>query len=257
MPKIISVHSYRGGTGKSNTTANIATLLAAKGQRVGVMDTDMLSGGTHVLFGLKEDEIVYSFNDFLSHKCAIQEIAHNVTRRLDANISGEILVITRGEGILTPAGQEASPVPHRENDVTSLNDGYQRIIDDLDLDILIIDTQPGLNDETLFAIAIADALIIVMRPDQQDYQGTGVTVEIAKKLGVPQTLLVVNKVPPTFDLYEVKARIEEIYHCQVGGILPHSIEMMALASTGIFVLRFPNHPITLALKRIATLLLDD
>src|SRR6185369_13448209 len=101
MPKIISVHSYRGGTGKSNTTANIATLLAAKGQRVGVMDTDTLSGGTHVLFGLKEDEIVYSLNDFLAQRCAVQEIAHNVTRRLDANIPGEILVISRGEGILT------------------------------------------------------------------------------------------------------------------------------------------------------------
>ncbi len=29
MSKIVSVHSFRGGTGKSNTTANLAVLLAA------------------------------------------------------------------------------------------------------------------------------------------------------------------------------------------------------------------------------------
>ena len=29
MARIISVHSFRGGTGKSNTTANLAALLAA------------------------------------------------------------------------------------------------------------------------------------------------------------------------------------------------------------------------------------
>ena len=34
MPKIISTHSFRGGTGKSNTTANLAVLVARLGFRV-------------------------------------------------------------------------------------------------------------------------------------------------------------------------------------------------------------------------------
>ena len=46
--KIISVHSFRGGTGKSNATANLATLLALQGKRVGVVDTDIQSPGIHV-----------------------------------------------------------------------------------------------------------------------------------------------------------------------------------------------------------------
>ena len=50
MAQIISIHSFRGGTGKSNTTANIAALLAAGGRRVGVVDTDIQSPGIHVLF---------------------------------------------------------------------------------------------------------------------------------------------------------------------------------------------------------------
>ena len=55
MSKIISVHSFRGGTGKSNTTANLATLLAQKGLKVGVVDTDIASPGIHIIFGLVDE----------------------------------------------------------------------------------------------------------------------------------------------------------------------------------------------------------
>jgi len=51
MARIVAVHSFRGGTGKSNVTANLAALLAAAGHRVGVVDTDIQSPGIHVLFG--------------------------------------------------------------------------------------------------------------------------------------------------------------------------------------------------------------
>jgi MinD-like ATPase involved in chromosome partitioning or flagellar assembly len=53
MPKIISLHSFRGGTGKSNMTANLAAVIASQGQRVGIIDTDIQSPGIHVLFGMK------------------------------------------------------------------------------------------------------------------------------------------------------------------------------------------------------------
>ena len=43
MSMVISIHSFRGGTGKSSTAADVATLLAAEGQRIGVIDTDLRS----------------------------------------------------------------------------------------------------------------------------------------------------------------------------------------------------------------------
>jgi MinD-like ATPase involved in chromosome partitioning or flagellar assembly len=62
---------------------------------------------------------------------------------------------------------------------------------------------------------------------------------------------VVNKVPPLFNLQEVKARVERTYSVEVAAVIPHSDEMMMLASEGVFVLRFPNHPITQTLKELA------
>src|SRR4029077_99525 len=246
MPQIISVHSYRGGTGKSNITASLATLLATNGRRVGVVDTDIQSPGIHILFGLDEAKMGHSLNDYLWGICHIKETAHDVTPRLSGEISGRLFLI--------PSSMKAGDIARvlREGyDVGVLRDGFQELIEALKLDVLMIDTHPGLNEETLLSIAISDALTIVLRPDQQDYQGTSVTVEVARKLDVPRLLLVVNKVPSVFDVADVRARVEQTYGCEVAAVLPHSDEIMTLASAGIFVLRYPDHPITAALKQVA------
>lgn len=247
MPQIISVHSYRGGTGKSNTTASIAALLAAGGRRVGVVDTDIQSPGIHILFGFDEAKMRHSLNDYLWGNCHIKETAHDVTPQLGENISGRLFLI--------PSSMKTGDIARvlREGyDVGVLRDGFHELIAALKLDLLMIDTHPGLNEETLLSIAISDSLVIILRPDQQDYQGTSVTVEVARKLDVPRLVLIVNKVPAVFDMGDVKLRVEQTYQCEVAAVLPHSDEMMALASAGIFVLRYPDHPITAALKQVAT-----
>lgn len=259
MSKIISVHSFRGGTGKSNTTANLSAIIAGSGRRVGVIDTDINSPGIHVLFGLDEEDIKYSLNDYLWGKCEIEKAAYDVTANLNRSLGeGATPIPDNGRIFLIPASIKVGEIARilREGyDVGLLNDGFQNLIKELSLDVLLIDTHPGLNEETLLSVAISDALAIIMRPDQQDYQGTGVTVEVARKLDVPRMVLIVNKTPTTFNFDEVKARVEQTYNCPVGAVLPHSDEMMTLASAGVFVLRFPNHTITQKLRGVADVLL--
>lgn len=246
MATVISVHSFRGGTGKSNTTANLTALLATQGYRVGVIDTDIQSPGIHVIFGLDEDDISYTLNDYLWGNCEIEEAAYDVTAKLDGAISGTVFLIPSS----IKAG-EIARVLREGYDPGLLNEGFQHLSEALDLDVLLIDTHPGLNEETLLSIAISDVLLLILRPDQQDYQGTSVTVEVARKLEVPRLLLLVNKVPQSFDPGAVARRIEQIYDCPVAAVIPHSDELMTLASASVFVLRFPDHPVTLAYKQVA------
>lgn len=250
MSTIIAVHSFRGGTGKSNTTANVAALLASEGRHVGVVDTDIQSPGLHVLFGLDEDSIGHSLNDYLWGKCDIAETAHDATPHLGRQNGGKLYLIPSS----IRAG-EITRVLREGYDVGLLNDGFHELIRALNLDVLMIDTHPGLNEETLLSIAISHVLAIILRPDQQDYQGTGVTVEVARKLGVPRLVLIVNKVPAVFDLGEVRAQVEATYHTEVAAVLPHSDDMMALASAGIFALRCPDHPMTGSLRQVAASLI--
>src|SRR3954451_22127629 len=79
MSRIVAVHSYRGGTGKSNTTANLAATLARAGSRVGIVDTDIQSPGIHAVFGFDEDSIGHSLNDYLWGSCGVVDNAHDVT----------------------------------------------------------------------------------------------------------------------------------------------------------------------------------
>jgi MinD-like ATPase involved in chromosome partitioning or flagellar assembly len=238
MARIISVHSFRGGTGKSNTTANVAAHLAASGQRVGVIDTDIQSPGIHVIFALDPSEVEHALNDFLWGRCPIEKAAYDVTSRLGGEVDGRIFLIP--SSLRTG---EITRVLRDGYDVSLLHDGIQALVRELELDTLLIDTHPGLNEETLLSIAVSDALVIILRPDHQDYQGTGVTVEVARSLEVPEIHLVVNKTPQQFHPADVRRHVEATYACKVAAVVPHSDELMTLASAGVFLMRFPQSPL--------------
>ena len=92
MSKIISIHSFRGGTGKSNTSANLSAIMAAQGLKVGVVDTDIQSPGIHVILGLNEEDMRHTLNDYLWGKCDIEEAAHDVTANI-GEVSGQLLFV--------------------------------------------------------------------------------------------------------------------------------------------------------------------
>src|SRR5436190_5921619 len=196
MGKIVSIHSFRGGTGKSNTTANLASQVALAGKRVGVVDTDIQSPGIHVLFGLNEAKMGRTLNEYLRGDCKIEDVALRIGDHLDAGDASGRKQLAGKDLWLIPSSinvGEISKVVRDGYDVNKLNEGLQTLCKKLQLDYLFIDTHPGLNEETLLSVAISDVLIIILRPDQQDFQGTAVTVDIARSLDVPNLLLVVNK----------------------------------------------------------------
>ena len=101
MSKIVSIHSFRGGTGKSNISANVSAQLAKLGYRVGVVDTDVNSPGIHVLFKMDEEDMNMALNDYLWDRCAIEEAAYDVTDRVgEGEIPGIMPWIPTLEGYL-------------------------------------------------------------------------------------------------------------------------------------------------------------
>lgn len=248
MVRVVSVHSFRGGTGKSNITANVAVQLAQRALQVGVIDTDIQSPGIHVLFGLDGAGIDASLNDHLFRGRPIAEVAVDVT---PSGVDGSIHLIPSS---VRPG--EISRVLRDGYDARQLVEGVRALVDQLRLDVLLIDTHPGLGEETLLSLVISDTSLMVLRPDRQDYEGTGVLVDVAANLEVPRSALVVNKVPPSLDVDGVRRRVEQAYGSPVVGVLAHDDAMMLLASSGIFALRHPEHPLTAALAKVSTYVTD-
>lgn len=247
MAKIISIHSFRGGTGKSNTTANIAAALAMDGKRVGVVDTDIQSPGIHVLFKMQENNTVsYALNDYLWGNCDITDAAYDVTETLGDSITGQVYVIPSS----LKAG-EIARILKEGYEVRRLHEGLREVSKTLELDALLIDTHPGLNEETLLSFVLSDTVGIVMRPDQQDYQGTKVTLMVARQLKVENIQLIMNKVPTQFDFDQIRSEAEKIYSVDVAALLPHSDDLMVLASGGVFTAQYPDHELSQQFRALA------
>lgn len=246
MSSIVSIHSYRGGTGKSNVTANLAVAVALTGKRVGIVDTDIQSPGIHILYGLDDRQMTRALNDYLYGQCRIEDAAYHVTPPEALAAGGRVYLI--------PSSMKAGEIARvlRDGyDVTLLNDGFERLLDALELDFLFIDTHPGLNEETLLSIAISDVAVLIVRPDKQDFLGTAVTIEVARQLGVPEMAVVLNKVLPSMDLPALRADVARTLHADVGAAFLLTEELMRLGSTGLFRLKFPDHPWAKEMDRLA------
>lgn len=252
MAKIISVHSFRGGTGKSNVTANLATAIARTGYRVGIVDTDIQSPGIHVPFGLDETKVKYTLNDYLWRRCAIESASYDVSNIFQTKQNW--FANNRGKVYLIPSSikiGEISRILREGYDARLLNEGFRHLIQRLKLDYLFIDTHPGINEETLLSAIISDVLVVILRPDKQDYQGTAVTIDVARKLEVPKMLLVVNKALPSLNHEKLRQQVQATYNVPVAGVLPVCDEMFHLGSSDIFSLRYPEHPWTKTILNIA------
>ena len=72
MSEVIVITSGKGGVGKTTTSANVGTGLAAMGKRVVLIDTDIGLRNLDVVMGL-ENRIVYNLVDVIEGKCRIKQ----------------------------------------------------------------------------------------------------------------------------------------------------------------------------------------
>ncbi|MBF2048489.1 MAG: MinD/ParA family ATP-binding protein [Leptolyngbya sp. IPPAS B-1204] len=251
MPKIIAIHSYRGGTGKSNLTANLAAAIALRGNRVAVVDTDLQSPGIHTLFSIDEHSTDQTLNDYLWDRCPIQDTAYDVSSKLEIETTGRLFLVPASVN-----AEEIARILSEGYNVSLLNDGFRQLIKELELDYLFIDTHPGLSRETLLSIAVSNLLILILRPDQQDFQGTAVTIDVARQLKVRKLSLVINKVLSKLDRAALQQKVETTYNATVAGIFPLSEDMIELGSSGLFYLQHANHPFTQTLHQVATQIMN-
>ncbi|MBD1867664.1 MinD/ParA family protein [Leptolyngbya sp. FACHB-671] len=252
MPKIVSVHSLRHGTGKSNLAANLAVSIAEHGQRVGIIDIDVQASGIHTLFGLDEDQTDHALNYYLWSNVGIQEATQSLSPLLKIN-HGEIAVM--GGGIyLTPSNikiNEMAQLLQEGYDTSTLSQGLFELSHRLKLDYLLIDTNPESSEDTLLAIALSDILVLVLCLDQRNFQDVALTLDVAKKLGVPKILLVANQVSSKYLQQDVRQQLERTYGHPVAAVLPFSQELLTLASSDIFCLRYPDHSLSKDVRAIA------
>jgi len=248
MTRTIAIHSFKGGTGKSTITANAAVALVAQGKRVGVMDMDLEGPGLHVIFGVDPNQVQYTLNDVLLDKAQPGQAAISMNRHLGLNGVGELY--------FTPASVNVTRMLQTLRtgfELESFSSALSKLQSQFKLDYLLIDTHPGLENDTLLAMSACDHLLIISRIDQQDIFGTGVLVQIAETLSKPRHL-VLNMIPASLnssDASRLAKRLGTQFKISLAGWLPFSEEVQSLLSRSVFILTAPKQSMAIKFQELA------
>ncbi len=249
MVHMVAVHSAQRGTGKSTIVANLATLMAAAGQRVGVIDAHIQAATQNFFFRIPQEKIHHTFNHYLLGTSKAHQVAYDATSYLRRPMEGCVYLIPASN-----SPEVTTNILQQGYNVELYTDGLRELAETLNLNVLLVDTPAGLEEETLLAmlsIGICDTMMLVLRLDQQDYQNTSVAVDIASILEVPQLHLIINQVRSPHEPAMIRQQIEQTYQQSVAAILPYTNEIAALGSHDLFVLHYPDHQTTRILMQLA------
>jgi len=246
----LSLHSYKGGTGKTTMAANIAAYLASVGYHTCVLDYDFRAPSLHVIF--KEHPKKW-INDYLNGKCGLEKTLHNFSEKY--NLKGKLTA-----GFANPSSDSLRDMlgKNRKWEMEALKKTVKAkrlILDEMGYDLLILDTSPGIQYSSVNAVVASDHVILVMKGDEFDLEGTK---ELVKGVYHPlgrKTLLILNKIP----IKEVGKKIvdqkistiKKLLNLEVLGTLPCDCMLMFEGGKHLLVVENINHPFSEAIKEIA------
>ena len=247
---IITLHSYKGGTGKTLLSLNLAATLAKLGKKVCLFDLDLRAPSLFSILKVEKNE--FWLNDYLNSACEISKVIVD----LSSSISGNGRFYSAFANPATDAIREILDRGSRweMEALRKLLSMRQTLLNDQEFDYLVFDTSPGLQYSSINAIVAADFVIVATTGDRSDVDGTKRMLRELYDAFGKKTGLVINKVLDfTSELKqdEIDNRVKEVYQVPLLGLVPCFCEILRAEGNLIFVEKNPNHPFTLTLQGIA------
>ncbi len=149
MPRIIAIANRKGGVGKTTTTVNVATAMAAAGKKVLVVDLDPQGNATTSMGVNKSGRMPSSYEVLLGEKRINEAVVWT-------EIPNFSLVPSSPD--LAGAEVELVDMEHRE---FALRNVLGR--DVVNYDYILIDCPPSLSLVTINALVAADAVIVPLQ----------------------------------------------------------------------------------------------
>jgi len=251
--KIIAVHSYKGGTGKTSLSVNLAATYARRGKKVCLMDLDFRAPSLHAIF--KKQNLDYWLNDYLNGVCEIDKVLVDESR--DYGNGGKLLVALANPSTEAIRDMTAKDRKWEMKALGRLLSLRSSLLDDYGLDYLIFDTSPGLQYSSINAIVTADVVLVVTSLDTSDIKGSQRMTSELYDLFEKKTGILINKViadylsskeeRKKFDKY-----VKTIHTLPVLATIPCFCDVLRAAGDFIFSEEKPEHPFTETLDKLAT-----
>jgi len=169
LGKVVSIANQKGGVGKTTTSVNMSTILAKKGKKVLLIDTDPQGNATSGL-GIDKDVSLSVYNVLIDDV----EIENTLQKTMIKNLE-----VCPSNINLAGAEVELVPMMSREQrlkeKIDNLKDKY---------DYIIIDCPPSLGLITLNAFTASDSVLIPVQCEYYALEGLGQlinTINLVKK----------------------------------------------------------------------------
>ena len=212
MGDTIGVISLKGGVGKTSTVVALGAALSSLGKKTLLIDGNFSSPNLGIHLNVIDSE--KTLHHVLNRKINIKDAVHQ-TENFD----------------LIPASVFTNVVvnPFELKDkLKYLKRKY---------DVIVIDSSPALNEETLAVMLASDKILVVTTPDCPTLSATLKAVKLARERGTPISGLVLNKVyNKDFELS--LGEIESIADVPVMAVIPYDINALKALSE---FMPFPEH----------------
>ncbi len=241
MGVTVAVHSSKGGTGKTCISVNLAALLAVEGYNVCLLDMDLKAPCLCTFFDRYPK---WWLNEYLDGKCNIDSVLYDITNQFRTN--GRFII-----GLSNPnigAIRQISNMDRKwQAKALKLLLDAKRSIFMNGTDVLILDTGPGVEFESVNAIAVSDLVLSVIKPNKINYVCTeqlvkGVYTTLAKKCYVVENMC--HMLP--LDL----SRNKEVFGLSVIASIPCICDVPAKNDACIITITEPDHQFTFSMKKI-------
>lgn len=174
MGEAIVITSGKGGVGKTTTTANIGTALAAMGKKVVVVDGDTGLRNLDVLMGL-ENRIVFTLMDVIEGNCKLKQALIK-----DKRFSHLFLL---------PTAQTKDKDDISKEDMLNLVETLKK-----EFDYVLLDSPAGIEQGFENAIAGADRALIVVNPEVTSIRDADRVIGKLEAKGIEDHQLIINRI---------------------------------------------------------------
>ncbi len=221
---VYAITSGKGGVGKTTTTANISTGLAAQGKKVAVIDADIGLRNLDVIMGL-ENRIIYDIVDVVEGRVKLKK-AMIRDKKFRDNLQLLAAAQTREKEAVTP------------EDMIKITEELAQ-----DFDYVFIDSPAGIERGFKNAIAGADEVIVVTNPEisaVRDADRIVGLLEAAEK-NMPQ--LIINRIRKDMvDRGEMLAvdDVIDLLGIDLLGIIPDDESIITSANRGEPIVKTDN-----------------
>ncbi len=246
-PKTYTIHSHRGGSGKSVIASSIALELAQRGYNILLVDMDLRAPSLYYIF--REPAVKYWINDYLDSECSFEETLVDLSERYGL----------RGRLALSLANPDIEVVKEaltktRRWEMNALKKlvKARKLAGELGFDILIYDTSPGIHYSALNTLIASDYALLVVVPDSVDVKGALSFVREIYDVIKTKAFLVVNKVPTSnrAEAVEIGRTLAEQLRLPLLGVIPYYHEVVRYNGVKHMVLELPDHPYVADIRSI-------